>query len=254
VPFRRAAQGAIRGKGRRDYARAMSNEEPPPEAQPEPEPRPRRRGFRTGRLEAFSDGVFAIAITLLILDIGVSATAGQDLGAAIRALWPSYLAYVASFSTIGAAWLGHNAITEYLDRADAAFVRLNLLLLLVVSFLPFPTRLVAEYIRQDKAEKVAVTFYGIVLVLATTMLLVLWRYAVRAKLVRPDLDDEEIELLTERLTPGLGAYLVLIVTGLFVPVIAVIGYLGIALYYIIPFRRLSASILPRRWHRKRVRR
>ena len=254
MPFRRAAQGAIRGKGRRDYARAMSNEEPPPEAQPEPEPRPRRRGFRTGRLEAFSDGVFAIAITLLILDIGVSGTAGQDLGAAIRALWPSYLAYVASFSTIGAAWLGHNAITEYLDRADAAFVRLNLLLLLVVSFLPFPTRLVAEYIRQDKAEKVAVTFYGIVLVLATTMLLVLWRYAVRAKLVRPDLDDEEIELLTERLTPGLGAYLVLIVTGLFVPVIAVIGYLGIALYYIIPFRRLSASILPRRWHRKRVRR
>jgi uncharacterized membrane protein len=252
VPFRRDAQGAIRGKGRRDYAQAMSNEEPPPEAQPEP--RPRRRGFRTGRLEAFSDGVFAIAITLLILDIGVSATAGQDLGAAIRALWPSYLAYVASFSTIGAAWLGHNAITEYLDRADAAFVRLNLLLLLVVSFLPFPTRLVAEYIRQAKAEKVAVTFYGIVLVLATTMLLVLWRYAVRAKLVRPDLGDEEIELLTERLTPGLGAYLVLIVCGLFVPVIAVIGYLGIALYYIIPFRRLSASILPRRWHRRRVRR
>ena len=83
-------------------------------------------------------------------------------------MWPSYLAYVASFSTIGAAWLGHNAITEYLDRADAAFVRLNLLLLLVVSFLPFPTRLVAEYIRQDKAERVAVTFYGIVLVLATT--------------------------------------------------------------------------------------
>jgi uncharacterized membrane protein len=153
---------------------------------------------------------------------------------------------VASFSTIGAAWLGHNAITEYLDRADAAFVRLNLLLLLIVSFLPFPTRLVAEYIHQDRAERVAVTFYGIVLVLATTMLLVLWRYAVRAKLVRPDLADEEIELLTERLTPGLAAYLVLIVSGLFVPVVAVIGFLAIALYYIIPFRRLSAHILPRR--------
>ena len=131
----------------------MSTEEPPreappSEASPEPEPRPRRRGFRTGRLEAFSDGVFAIAVTLLILDIGVSGTAGHDLGAAIRGLWPSYLAYVASFSTIGAAWLGHNAITEYLERTDAAFVRLNLLLLLAISFLPFPTRLVAEYIRQ----------------------------------------------------------------------------------------------------------
>jgi uncharacterized membrane protein len=216
----------------------MENDEPPPQ--------PRRRGFRTGRLEAFSDGVFAIAITLLILDIGVSSNAGRDLLHAIGSLWPSYLAYVASFSTIGAAWLGHNAITEYLDRADAAFVRLNLLLLLIVSFLPFPTRLVAEYIHQDRAERVAVTFYGIVLVLATTMLLVLWRYAVRAKLVRPDLADEEIELLTERLTPGLAAYLVLIVSGLFVPVVAVIGFLAIALYYIIPFRRLSAHILPRR--------
>src|SRR4029077_4258380 len=198
-----------------------------PAAAPEPQPeaeaaRPRRRGFRTGRLEAFSGGVFAIALTPLILDLRGSGTAGHDLLGDIRSLWPSYLAYVASFSTIGAAWLGHNAITEYLDRADAAFVRLNLLLLLVISFLPFPTRLVAEFIHQKKAERVAVTFYGIVLVLATTMLLVLWRYAVRAKLVRPDLADEEIELLTQRLTPGLAAYLVLIVSGLFVPVIAVI--------------------------------
>ena len=80
-------------------------------------------------------------------------------------------------------------------------MRLNLLLLLIVSFLPFPTRLVAEYIRQDKAERVAVTFYGIVLLLATTMLLVLWRYAVRAKLVRPDLADEEIELLRPSASP-----------------------------------------------------
>ena len=159
---------------------------------------------------------------------------------------------MASFSTIGAAWLAHNAITEYLERADAAFVRLNLLLLLFVSFLPFPTRLVAEYIHQDQAERVAVTFYGIILLLSSTMLLVLWRYAVRARLVRPDLADEEIELLTQRLTPGLSAYLVLIVSGLFLPVIAVIGFLGIALYYIIPFRRLSASILPRRRHKKRA--
>jgi uncharacterized membrane protein len=240
----------------------MSTEEPPPEARPErepepeapPEPRLRRRGFRTGRLEAFSDGVFAIAVTLLVLDIGVSGTAGHDLGAAIRGLWPSYLAYVASFSTIGAAWLGHNAITEYLDRADAAFVRLNLLLLLVVSFLPFPTRLVAEFIHQDEAERVAVTFYGIILLLSSVLLQVLWRYAVRAHLVRPDTADEEIELLTERLTPGLGAYLVLIVSGLFLPIIAVIGFLGIALYYIIPFRRLSASFMLRTRRRQRHRR
>ena len=124
----------------------------------EPPHEPRRRGFRTGRLEAFSDGVFAIAITLLVLDIGVSGGAGRHLLRSIVDLWPSYLAYLVSFATIGAAWLGHNAVTEYLDRADAAFVRLNLLLLLMVSFLPFPTRLVADYIGEDSPERVAVTF------------------------------------------------------------------------------------------------
>jgi uncharacterized membrane protein len=220
----------------------MSTEEPPSQ--------PRRRGFRTGRLEAFSDGVFAIAVTLLVLDIAVSAHAEQHLLRSIIDLWPAYLAYVVSFSTIGAAWLAHNAITEYLDRTDAAFVRLNLLLLLFVSFLPFPTRLLADYIGEDSPERVAATFYGISLLLTTTMLLVLWRYAVHAGLVRPDAADEEIQLLTQRLTPGLGGYLVLIVSGLFLPVIAVIGYLGIALYYIIPFRRLSAGFMPKRRRRE----
>jgi uncharacterized membrane protein len=212
----------------------------------EPQAQPRRRGFRTGRLEAFSDGVFAIAITLLVLDIAVSGDAGHHLLRSIGELWPSYLGYVASFATIGATWLGHNAITEYLDRADAAFVRLNLLLLLVVSFLPFPTRLFADYIGQDSPERVAVTFYGISLLLAATLLLVLWRYAVRAHLVRPDAADEEIKLLTERLTPGLAGYLVLIISGLFLPIVAVIGFLAIALYYIIPSRRLTARLLARR--------
>lgn len=216
----------------------MKSEEAPQE--------PRRRGFQTGRLEAFSDGVFAIAVTLLVLDITVSAHAGQHLLRSVADLWPSYLAYVVSFATIGAAWLGHNAITEYLERTDAAFVRLNLLLLLVVSFLPFPTRLLADYIGQDNPERVAVTFYGISLLMATTLLMVLWRYAVRAHLVRPDAADEEIQLLTERLTPGLAGYLVLIISGLFLPILAVIGYLAIALYYIIPSRRLSAGFLPRR--------
>src|SRR5208282_1912675 len=135
------------------------------------------RGFRTGRLEAFSDGVFAIAITLLVLDIAVSGDAGRDLLRSVADLWPSYLAYVVSFATIGAAWLGHNAITEYLEHADATFVRLNLLLLFVISFLPFPTRLFADYINQDNAERVAVTFYGVSLLLASTLLMVLWRYA-----------------------------------------------------------------------------
>jgi uncharacterized membrane protein len=201
-----------------------------------------RRGLPTGRLEAFSDGVFAIAITLLVLDIALPAGASKHLLRSVGDLWPSYVAYVASFSTIGAMWLGHNAITEYLDRADGTFVRLNLLLLLFVAFLPFPTRLFAEYIGEDSLERVAVTFYGAALVLTSTLLLALWRYAVRRQLVRPDTADEEIDLLTQRLTPGLGGYVVLMIVGLFYPIVAVIGYLAIAVYYIIPSRRLTNAI------------
>jgi uncharacterized membrane protein len=92
----------------------MDSEEPPQE--------PRRRGFRTGRLEAFSDGVFAIAVTLLVLDITVPGDAGQHLLRSVADLWPSYLAYVVSFATIGAAWLGHNAITR-VPRAHRRRIR-----------------------------------------------------------------------------------------------------------------------------------
>jgi len=213
-----------------------------------PPPGPVRRGLRTGRLEAFSDAVFAIAITLLVLDIAVPASAEADLLGSVAHLWPSYLAYVVSVSTIGAMWLGHVAITEYLERTDVGFVRLNLLLLMVIAFIPFPTRLFAEFIGKKNPERVAATIYGLSLLLASALLLVLWRYALRNRLVRPDAADEEVQFLTKRLTPGLTGYPVLIIAGLFIPVLAVIGYLGIALYYIIPFRG-SGSISFRRQRR-----
>jgi TMEM175 potassium channel family protein len=146
-----------------------------------------------------------------------------------------------SFSTVGALWLGHNAITDYLDRADTTLLRLNLLLLFFVSFLPFPTRLLSEYITADRAERVAVTFYGLTLLIAGALLSLFWRYALHARLVRPNAGDEEITLLTHRLTPGLAAYAVLIIVGLFVPVAAVIGYFVIALFFLIPLR------IRRRW-------
>lgn len=117
----------------------------------------RSPGYRTTRMEAFSDGVFAIAITLLVLEIGVPGGSEDDLLAAVVNQWPSYLTYLVSFSTIGAVWLEHSVITEFLDRATSALVRLNLLLLMIVSFLPFPTRLLGEYIGEDEPERVAVT-------------------------------------------------------------------------------------------------
>ena len=189
-------------------------------------------------MEAFSDGVFAIAITLLVLEIGVPAGSEDDLLGALVDEWPSYLAYVVSFATIGAVWFSHNVITEYLDHADSVLLRLNLLLLALVSFLPFPTRLLAEYTKEREAERVAATVYGINLLLTLVLVSVLWRYAVHEQLVRPDLADKDVRLLTKRLTPTLGVYLGMIVVGLFLPIVAVIGYLALALFILIPLRGL----------------
>ena len=120
-----------------------------------------RRVLGKGRMEAFSDGVFAIAITLLVLDVAVHPP-GTPLQQVLHA-WPAYVAYVVSFLTIGAAWLAHTTLTDRLAHSDSIFLRLNLLLLLVVAFLPFPTRLVADALQHTDAERVAVTFYGLTL-------------------------------------------------------------------------------------------
>jgi uncharacterized membrane protein len=196
---------------------------------------------RTGttRFEAFSDGVFAIAITLLVLEISVPPGSGGDLLRAVLDQWPSYLAYVVSFATVGAIWLGHNAVTEHLDQANSLLIRINLLLLMVVSFIPFPTRLLAEYITEDAPERVAVTIYGLTLLAASSVLAVLWRYGVAAQLVHPDLADDEVATLTKRLTPGLLGYLVMLGIGLLLPVVAVIGYLAIAAFFIVPVGSLA---------------
>jgi TMEM175 potassium channel family protein len=214
----------------------------------------KRRNLLAGRLGALSDGVFAIAVTLLVLDIAVPehAKTAHGLLNSVAHLWPSYLAYIVSFSTIGAVWLGHSAITEYLERIDGGFIRLNLLVLLLVSFLPLPTRLFASYIGKNPPERVAATIYGGCLLLTLTLLMILWRHSVRERLVRPDAGDEEIQLLTRRLTPGLFAYVALIVVGLWFPFVAVGGYLAIALYYIFPFKHPLSIALPRRGQGSKV--
>jgi uncharacterized membrane protein len=194
--------------------------------------------YRTTRMEAFSDGVFAIAITLLVLEIAVPAGSEDDLLGAVLGQWPSYPAYLVSFSTIGAVWLEHTVITEFLDRATSVLIRLNLLLLMVVSFLPFPTRLLGEYIGEFEPERIAVTIYGLNLFLASALVSLLWRYAVRERLIRSDVADSDVRMLTKRLTPGLAGYVVVIVLGLFLPVVAVLGYLVIAVYIIVPFGAL----------------
>jgi uncharacterized membrane protein len=112
------------------------------------------------RLEAFSDGVFAIAITLLVLELKVPPPGSGELGHELLKEWPSYAAYVVTFLTIGIIWINHHAAFNRLRAVDHSILMLNLLLLLTVSVLPFTTALMAEYLKEGSGERLAAAVYG----------------------------------------------------------------------------------------------
>jgi uncharacterized membrane protein len=211
------------------------------------DPRPAGRGLPPNRLEAFSDGVFAIAITILVLEIAVPLTAESDLLGALVGLWPAYLAYVISFLTIGWVWVGHAAITSRLERVDALFIRLNLLLLMAIAFLPFPTRLMAEYFGEREPEQVAVVFYGIVLIVIAALLRALWQYALKSReMLRSDISDDELANLAAKSTPGMLLLLLSTVVGLVLPTAGAICFLLVSAYLVIPFGSVLGRVRPRR--------
>jgi uncharacterized membrane protein len=180
----------------------------------------------TGRTEAFSDGVFAIAITLLVLDINVPESDFDDLWRGIVHQWPSYLGYVTSFVTIGGLWLAHHGIFRRIQYADARVTRLNLILLMIVSFLPFPTRLMAETIRDPQAETAAAVFYGTTLLAISVATWALWRtVAQRRELLRPEVTDEEVRTITRLAAPNIGGYAVGILLARLFPQAAVFAFL-----------------------------
>ena len=193
-------------------------------------------GSSKTRLEAFSDGVFAIAITLLVLDLAVK-PGGSPLHEFLSA-WPTYVGYVVSFITIGIAWIGHSAITDELTKVDAVFLRLNLLLLLFVVFLPFPTKLVTDGFGDREAERVAVTVFGFTLLLIRLMNVALDRYAQTEGLYSADADDAELAQTRSKSLTGVLLYGAAIVVGLVLPGIAVAVYFGIALFLAIPWRHV----------------
>jgi len=120
----------------------------------------------TGRIEAFSDGVMAIAITLLVLEIKVPShaeVAQQGLAHSLAALWPSYLAFITSFISILVIWVKHHWMVSLIKRTDHPFLYWNGLLLLFISFVPFPTGLLAEYLLQPEGKVAASLYTGTIL-------------------------------------------------------------------------------------------
>ncbi len=211
---------------------------------PADEHTPRRQRFLSkDRMEGFSDGIFGFAATLLVLGLALRPP-GTPLQQVLHA-WPSYLAYIVSFLAIGGAWLLHTALTDQLARTDQLFLRLNLLVLLVVVFLPFPTGLVAEALHNASGERVYVTMYGLTLLAIRLLGSALDAYARHEHLYSPKEEGEELHSTQRKFLPVVIGYVIAILIGLALPVLAVALYFGIAVYLVVPFRE-AARVLIRR--------
>jgi TMEM175 potassium channel family protein len=184
----------------------------------------------TSRLEAFSDGVFAIAATLLVLEFTVSSNG--DLGHHLLHLWPSYLAYATSFLTIGVIWMNHHFCVETIGRADRTLMFLNLLLLLTVAFMPFPTRLVAHYL-QRPGEQSAVYAYDATFVLMAIIYNVWWRYASTGRrLIGESVPQSAVASITRAFNPGIPMYAITFLVAIWSPLASVALTFAIAAFYL----------------------
>jgi uncharacterized membrane protein len=190
-----------------------------------------------GRVEAFSDGVFAVAATLLIFNITVNKTAPGGLLAALLAAWPKYAAYAASFLTIGVMWINHHSLFERIARMNRALVFLNLLLLMAIVFLPFPTAVLGNNIQVAGDANTAASLYGLNASLIATFFSLVWIYALtHPDLLAPDVDREEAMRSWPRFSVGLVGYLVCIPLGQISPIAVVIVCVVLGVYYL--FERL----------------
>jgi uncharacterized membrane protein len=156
--------------------------------------------------------------------------------------WPSYVGYVVSFLTIGAAWLAHSDLTDRLTRSDPIFLRINLLFLMVVTLLPFPTRLVADALHERDAERVAVTIYGLTLLAILVLLIALDGYARRERLYSVQTEGEELRSVQRKSLVAVICYVLAILLGLLLPRLAVALYFGLAVYMVWPSRRVVARL------------
>jgi uncharacterized membrane protein len=187
------------------------------------------------RTEAFSDGVFAIAITLLVLDLVVPAPAEaheDGLAHALAHEWPSYFAYLVSFLIIGIIWVNHHTMFEKVRLVDRPVLFANLMLLLVVSLIPFPTRLLAEYLTSGRDSHVAAAVYSATMLAMGMSYATLWLLITRdAKLLQEGVDPRSGRIALRRF--GLGNVFYLATIGLsFVNATATLAVHGaLAIYY-----------------------
>jgi TMEM175 potassium channel family protein len=161
-----------------------------------------------GRVEAFSDGVFAIAITLLVLEIHVpNAPPGHSLWTALGHEWPSYFAFVVGFFGVGVTWINHHTTFGQIAHVDRPLLLLNLLLLMSISAIPWPVELVATYLNRGRQASVAVAVLGLVMTSMSIAFTAFWQYATRHPgILRDDVDPDAVRGGRLRFALGLGIY------------------------------------------------
>ncbi len=191
----------------------------------------------TGRLETFSDGVFAIAATLLILDVNLPEDSSVAHG--YLAAWPSYSAFAISFVTIGIMWINHHEVFRHIVRVDRTFLVINVFFLMVISFIPFPTRVLAEHMQHD--ARAAAFAYGLTNVAMAIMYSTLWFYALRGRrLIAADADERALTGISRAFLPGIPIYAVATLSALVSSWLAIGIFASLAIFY-----ALESSLLGR---------
>jgi uncharacterized membrane protein len=194
-----------------------------------------RREQGTGRIEAFSDGVFAIAITLLVIEIGVPHVEfGETLVEKLAEQWPSYLGYVISFLQIGVIWANHHNRFRFIERSNHILLFLNILFLMCVAFIPFPTALLAEYL-QGAYRGTAGAVYAGTLAVTAVFFTLLWVYAAgNYRLVYRSLDSYALRAMTRRYMLGMVAYLFAFLLALVNVTASLVLIVVLALLFVLP--------------------
>jgi uncharacterized membrane protein len=195
-----------------------------------------------GRLVAFSDGVFAITVTLLVLDIRPPADYSNLLHGLV-ALWPSYLAYALTFLFIGQVWANHHVMFDHIRIADRVILLLNTLLLMIVAFLPFTTSVLAGALRNGHGSRTAVVFYGIAFGATALTFNAVWQYARRHRMLSETLDPAGATAIGRRFQVALAWLTTGTLLGLLIPVLGVVIIAAFNAFYWLPI--LGESPRPR---------
>jgi len=198
----------------------------------------------SGRLEAFSDGVMAVAITLLVLDLAVplrDQLHGSSLAHELGRLWPNFAAFLVSFLVIGIIWVNHHGIFARVARVDRLVLFANLLLLLVVTTIPFATRLLAEYLTAGGTDShVAAALYSATMFAMSIAFVLLWLAVTRSQeLLVEHVDVAAARAALRRFGAGLGIYAATIVLAFVSAPVTLVVHFALAVYYC--FDQLSTS-------------